>query len=139
VAWSLRDFKLARHGDEGGDSLVPLKDILIRVLIGGTVVSVFAAIGELLKPKSFAGLFGAAPSVSLATLGLTVAKDGKLYASVEARSMLLGSIAFIIYAAAISRWMIHRRMKVLTATTLGLVLWGACAFGLWYIALGMYR
>ena len=59
----------------------------------------FALIGELLKPKSFAGLFGAAPSVSLATLTLTVMKEGKAYASIEARSMILGSIAFIIYAA----------------------------------------
>ena len=73
-----------------------VKDILVRVIIGGAVVSVFALLGELLKPKSFAGLFGAAPSVSLATLALTVAKEGKAYASLEARSMLLGSIAFII-------------------------------------------
>jgi hypothetical protein len=50
--------------------------IAIRFLVGGLVVSGFAIIGDLLKPKSFAGLFGAAPSVALATLGLTVAKDG---------------------------------------------------------------
>jgi hypothetical protein len=43
--------------------------ILIRFLVGGAVVSVFALIGDVLKPKSFAGLFGAAPSVALATLG----------------------------------------------------------------------
>jgi hypothetical protein len=35
--------------------------ILIRFLVGGAVVSVFALIGDVLKPKSFAGLFGAAP------------------------------------------------------------------------------
>jgi hypothetical protein len=40
--------------------------ILIRFLIGGAVVSVFALIGDVLKPKSFAGLFGAAPSVAVA-------------------------------------------------------------------------
>jgi len=77
----------------------------------GAVVSGFSLIGELLKPKSFAGLFGAAPSVSLATLALAVMKEGKAYASIEARSMLLGSIAFIIYAAVISRWMMHRGCK----------------------------
>ena len=43
--------------------------VLIRFLVGGAVVSVFALIGDLVKPKSFAGLFGAAPSVALATLG----------------------------------------------------------------------
>ena len=76
-----------------------MKDILFRIIVGGAVVCVFSLIGELLKPKSFAGLFGAAPSVSLATLALTVMKEGKAYASIEARSMILGSIAFIIYAA----------------------------------------
>jgi hypothetical protein len=109
-----------------------VKDILFRFMIGGVVVSAFALLGELLKPKSFAGLFGAAPSISLATLTLTVMKEGKAYASIEARSMLLGAIAFIIYAAVISRLMIHRHMQVLPATTLGLGLWFVCAFGLWY-------
>jgi uncharacterized membrane protein (GlpM family) len=112
-----------------------VKDILFRIIVGGSVVCIFALIGELLKPKSFAGLFGAAPSVSLATLTLTVMKEGKAYASIEARSMILGSIAFIIYAALISRWMMHRRMQVLSATTSGLGLWLVCALGLWYVVL----
>jgi hypothetical protein len=42
-----------------------MSQILIRFLIGGAVVSVFAILGDLLKPKSFAGLFGAAPSEGL--------------------------------------------------------------------------
>lgn len=109
-----------------------MKDILFRFIIGGAVVSAFAVLGELLKPKSFAGLFGAAPSISLATLTLTVMKEGKAYAGIEARSMLLGAIAFIVYAAVISRWMIHRRMQVLPAASLGLGLWFICAFGLWF-------
>jgi len=45
--------------------------------MGGMIVSLFASLGDVLKPKSFAGLFGAAPSVALATLGLTVLADGK--------------------------------------------------------------
>jgi len=53
-----------------------MSQILVRFLLGGAVVSAFAIIGDLLKPKSFAGLFGAAPSVALATLGLTVATEG---------------------------------------------------------------
>ncbi len=43
--------------------------ILIRFLVGGTVVSIFSLIGSVLKPKSFAGLFGTAPSIALATQG----------------------------------------------------------------------
>jgi hypothetical protein len=74
-----------------------MKVILIRFLIGGIAVSVFAVLGDLLKPKSFAGLFGAAPSIALATLGLTVASDGRHFAASEANSMIAGAIAFFVY------------------------------------------
>lgn len=38
-------------------------DLLARFAIGGALVSLFALAGDLFKPKTFAGLFGAAPSV----------------------------------------------------------------------------
>ena len=46
-----------------------MTEYVVRFLIGGLAVSSFAILGDLLRPKSFAGLFGAAPSVALATLG----------------------------------------------------------------------
>jgi uncharacterized membrane protein (GlpM family) len=110
-----------------------VKEIIFKVIIGGAVVSGFALLGELLKPKSFAGLFGAAPSVSLASLALTVLKDGKAYASVEARSMLFGSFAFIVCAALISRILIRRRIQVLAATMCGIGVWFVVAFGLYCV------
>jgi Mn2+/Fe2+ NRAMP family transporter len=42
--------------------------LTVRFLIGGLFVSTFAVFGDCLKPKSIARLFGAAPSVTLATL-----------------------------------------------------------------------
>jgi hypothetical protein len=57
---------------EIGDAMketTPMTQIFVRFFIGGVVVSAFAVIGDVLRPKSFAGLFGAAPSVALATLG----------------------------------------------------------------------
>ena len=45
-------------------------ELIFRFIVGGLVVSFFAVIGDMLKPKSFAGLFAAAPSVALATLGV---------------------------------------------------------------------
>ena len=74
-----------------------MTQIVIRFLIGGAVVSLFALIGDVLKPKSFAGLFGAAPSVALASLGLTISSEGASYASIEARSMLAGAAAFFLW------------------------------------------
>jgi hypothetical protein len=67
-------------------------EYLVRFLVGGIVVSAFAVLGDLLRPKSFAGLFGAAPSLALATLSLALWKEGGEYASVEGRSMILGAI-----------------------------------------------
>lgn len=107
--------------------------IFIRFLVGGVVVSAFALIGDLLKPKSFAGLFGAAPSVALATLGLTVAKEGASYAANEARSMMVGAIAFFAYASFVSWIMMRRRPKALWITIGSIPIWLGVAFGLWYL------
>jgi hypothetical protein len=65
---------------------------LFRFLIGGLVVCAFASLADTLKPKTFAGLFSAAPSVALATLALTVSQDGRRFAAEEARAMLAGAV-----------------------------------------------
>jgi len=56
-----------------------ISELLLRFAIGGIVVSLFAMLGGALKPKSFAGLLGAAPSVALATLSLTLLKKGNFF------------------------------------------------------------
>jgi hypothetical protein len=109
-----------------------VKEIVLRVLVGGSLVSAFALLGEMLKPKSFAGLLGAAPSIALATLGLTILSEGKHYASIEARSMIFGAVGFFFYAAFVTRVLIHRRMQVLSASVLAFVVWFGCSFFLWY-------
>ena len=73
-------------------------DIFIRFLIGGPEICLFSSLGDVFHPKSFAGLFGAAPSIALATIGLTIEQNGKPYAAIECRSMMLGAIAFFVYA-----------------------------------------
>jgi cbb3-type cytochrome oxidase subunit 1 len=112
-----------------------MNEIALRVIVGGVVVSAFALLGDLLKPKSFAGLFGAAPSVALATLFLTAATNGREYASLEARSMILGAVAFFVYASVVSRLLIRKRLPVLAVTGLSLTVWFVCAFGLWFALL----
>ena len=110
-----------------------MSQILIRFLVGGAVVSVFAIIGDLLKPKSFAGLFGAAPSVALATLGLTVASEGLSYAAAEAHSMMAGAIALFAYASFVSWVMMRYKLTALSVTMCSIPLWLGVAFGLWYV------
>jgi len=73
-----------------------MSDVAIRFVVGGSIVSAFAIVGDILKPKSFAGLFGAAPSVALATLLLTIYSKGAIFAAAEARAMIGGVIALLI-------------------------------------------
>jgi uncharacterized protein DUF3147 len=110
-------------------------DIFVRFLVGGLIVSAFAVIGDLFQPKSFGGLFGAAPSVALATLALTIAKDGKLYAALEARSMIAGALALMVYALIVSRLLMHRRISALTGTMVSMPVWFAVAFLGWAVFL----
>jgi Protein of unknown function (DUF3147) len=112
-----------------------MKEILIRFLIGGISVSSFAVIGDLFKPKSFAGLFGAAPSVALATLALTVMSDGKNTARIESISMLAGSVALFCYASVVSRIMMRHARTALWVAIYTLPIWFGVSFGLWYVFL----
>ena len=98
--------------------------MLIRFFVGGLVVSAFATLKDLLKPKSFAGLFGAAPSVALATLVLTISERGRIYAADEARSMVLGAIAFFFYAWCVSFLLVRYKLPALRTTAGALLLWG---------------
>ncbi len=112
-----------------------MSQFFIRFLVGGTVVSLFALIGDLLKPKSFAGLFGAAPSVALATLSLTVASQGAPYAALEARSMIIGAVAFFIYASLVSWVLMRYPFRALSVTLGAMPICFGIAFGLWFIGL----
>lgn len=108
-----------------------LEDLAARFLIGGVVVSFFAALGSALNPKSFAGLFGAAPSVALATLSLTLASEGRSYAAVEAHSMIGGAIAFFVYASCTSWSIMRYKPPTLLVTSTLTLLWLSVALGLW--------
>jgi hypothetical protein len=109
-----------------------LSECLLRFFIGGVVVSFFAVLAEIFRPKSFAGLFGAAPSIALATIGITIAQHGKNYAAIEARSMIFGAIAFFCYASAASWILMRRKPAALTATVALMPIWFAASFTLWF-------
>jgi hypothetical protein len=110
-------------------------ELVFRFLAGGIIVSIFAALGDLLKPKSFAGLFGAAPSVALATISLTILSNGKQYTTLEARSMIAGAVAFFIYAFISCQIIMRMRLAGAYAATGAIVVWFAVAFGIWVVIL----
>lgn len=108
---------------------------LFRFLIGGLAVSAFAAVADVLKPKTFAGIFAAAPSVALATLALTVSTHGKEFAAEEARSMMVGSGAFVAYAVTCLQLIARLRWSPLRAATASLAVWFASALTVWLLLL----
>src|ERR1700744_6807713 len=110
-----------------------MESLVIRFLVGGTVVSIFSVLGDMLRPKSFAGLFGAAPSIALATIGLTVLENGKAYPALECRSMMLGAVAFLAYALLVG-WALRRYKPPALFASLALMpTWFAIALGLWLL------
>jgi hypothetical protein len=107
-----------------------MSDLVVRFFAGGVIVSLFAVLGDVVRPKSFAGLFGAAPAVALATIGITITGHGRVYAAIEARSMMIGAIAFLIYAAMVS-WVLRRyKPGALKAALAAMPLWLGVSLGL---------
>jgi hypothetical protein len=99
------------------------------------IVSLFALVGDVLRPKGFAGLLGAAPSVAIATLLLTLHFEGKDYAAIEARSMIVGAGAFLVYALACVQLIARGHRKAAGTTIAMLTVWTVCAVGGWWALL----
>src|SRR5580704_2623496 len=105
-------------------------DAFARFVIGGLAVSFFAALADVLRPRSFAGLFGAAPSIALATLVLTVSQRGASFAAAEGRSMMAGAVALAVYSGVVCFLLQRRHWHANVAAFLGIAVWFVIAFGL---------
>ena len=101
----------------------------LRFLAGGIAVSAIAALADTLRPKSFAGLFGAAPSIALATLLITVSQKGAPFAAVEGRSMIVGAFALAAYSWAVCVLLKKYLLSSWSATMAALVVWFVAALG----------
>jgi hypothetical protein len=106
-----------------------MTEYVIRFLAGGVVVSAFATLGDLLRPKSFAGLFGAAPSVALTTLGIALYQHGADYAAMQTQTMIAGAVALAVYSVVVCHLLVRARLRALPATLLSLIVWLIAAFG----------
>jgi len=109
-----------------------LTEVLIRFVIGGAIVSAFAVVGELFQPKTFSGLFGAAPSVGIATLALSFRNDGGGAVSTEARWMLIATVAFAAYSTICVGVCRRRSVPVWLGAVAAWIGWFVVAAGLWY-------
>ena len=82
--------------------------VLAKGLVGGVFVAAFALIGESVQPKSFSGLFSAAPSIALGALTITLLTDGSSDAKEQTLAMVFGALAMVLFctlaAVAIERF-----------------------------------
>lgn len=108
--------------------------IVVKALLGGTIVSAFAVVGHVLRPKWFAGLFGAAPSVAIASLAVTVLDKGRHDASLAAYGMLFGAAGFVAYSVTVRPLL--SRYHAAVAASLGCVVWVAVAVGSYLAVIG---
>lgn len=110
--------------------------LALRGLAGGTLVVIFALIGEAVSPKAFSGLFSAAPSVSIASLIIIIiVTEGPAAARQASTGMVVGGLAMIacciLAAVTIPR---IRSLKGSLAAWLG---WLAADLGLyWSVFIG---
>lgn len=109
--------------------------LVLRFLIGGLFVSLFSVLGDSFKPKSFAGLFGAAPSIALAGFVLQWSHSGATTAALEARSMIFGAIAMLVYSASCAWAVRHDNVRPWLATGLLWIEWLAIALGFYWVML----
>ena len=56
-----------------------LGELLIRFIVGGLIVTAFALVGDVPKPKTFAVVFGGPPSAALAAAALPFLHAGPAY------------------------------------------------------------
>lgn len=104
-----------------------IEEVGIRFLVGGVVVSAFALLGEMWNPKSFAGLFGAAPSVALVTITLAFLEHDPAYVARTATAMIGGAIAMFVYAFVCARVTKIRHIPVWLETGVAWLSWVATA------------
>jgi hypothetical protein len=104
-------------------------EYLLRFVAGGIAVSAFAALGDGLRPKSFAGIFGAAPSIALVTLLIAIVQKGSPWATLESRSMMAGAIGLAAYSSAVCFLLKRCVISALAATLVSLPVWFVIAFG----------
>jgi hypothetical protein len=105
--------------------------LALRGLAGGSLVVAFALISEIVKPKAFAGLFAAAPSVAIASLTITVITEGASKAHQASIGMAAGAVGMAACCALAAA--VIPRLKALRGSLLAIAGWAAVALGLYWV------
>ena len=107
--------------------------LALRGLIGGSLVVVFALISEVVKPKAFAGLFAAAPSVAVGSLAVTVVAESAAKARQSSIGMTVGGVAMA--ACCVLAVVAIPRLKAFWGSVLAVAGWLIAGMGLYWVEL----
>jgi hypothetical protein len=104
-----------------------------RVLAGGILVVAFAMLSDALKPKAFAGLFSAAPSVATASLLVTGLATGAARDQRYAMGMIVGAVGLVFYSLVAA--LLVKHLGAVAGSVLAWIAWAIPAFGLFWLFL----
>lgn len=107
--------------------------LLLKGLIGGCVVTAFAVVGEVMRPRKVAGVTSGAPSVAIASLAVTTVAVGASAAASQALGMTAGAAALLVWC--LCGLDTIKRFGALKGSVLATVAWLGTAVGLWAVAL----
>ena len=107
--------------------------LALRAVLGGAFVVAFSIIGEALRPKSFAGIFAAAPSVALASLLITTFTKGPAAVALAATGMVAGAVALV--AACVVGIDSVKRFRGLRGSVAAIAVWCSVAGALYVVVL----
>ena len=110
-----------------------ISSVLLKAVVGGLAVVAFSLVGHAGRPKRFAGLFSAAPSVAVASLAITAVGKGADATVPYAQGMVFGTAGMVAYCL-VSLYLIQR-LHALIGSILAWLAWLLVAGGL-YLALG---
>ena len=98
------------------------------------MVTAFAVVGHILRPKWFAGLFGAAPSVAVASLAVTLVDKGHHDAALAAYAMVFGAAGFVAFSACVRPLL--TKTNALAASSVSCLIWVAVVVGSYLLVVG---
>ncbi len=104
--------------------------VALQGVIGGTLVVVFALIGQVVKPRVFSGLFMAAPSVGLASLAIAVGFHGVGRAEQNAIGMVPGALGMT--ACCVVATGVIPKIRALWGSLAAWATWGVVGLGLYW-------
>jgi hypothetical protein len=113
--------------------LAKLSLLAVKGLVGGTVVVVFALVGEVVRPRAVAGVSSGAPSVAIGSLSVTAIASGAAAAASQSRGMIAGAAALVMWC--LCGLDTFKRFGALRGSLLATLIWFAVAGGLWEVAL----